>query len=83
MLLPIHLAEERPIPYATASDFCRAFTEELHSLYLLSLLLTADNDKAEECFVNAMGECGDGIGVFMECGFFMALGAPFSSTQSS
>jgi hypothetical protein len=39
MLLPIHLAEERHIPYATASDFCRAFTEELHSLYLLSLLL--------------------------------------------
>jgi hypothetical protein len=66
MLLPIHLADERPIPYATASDFCRAFTEELHSLYLLSFLLTADNDKAEECFVNAIGECGDGIGVFME-----------------
>jgi hypothetical protein len=66
MLLPIHLAEERPILYARASDFCRAFTEELHRLYLLSLLLTADNDKAEECFVNAIGECGDGIGVFME-----------------
>jgi hypothetical protein len=66
MLQPIHLADERPIPYATAGDFCRAFTEELHSLYLLSLLLTADYDKAEQCFVNAIGECGDGIGVFME-----------------
>jgi hypothetical protein len=66
MLQPIHLADERPIPYATAGDFCRAFTEELHSLYLLSLLLTADNDKAEQCFVNGIGECGDGIGVFIE-----------------
>ena len=66
MLLPIHLADERPIPYATAGDFCRALTEELHSLFLLSLLLTADNDKAEQCFVNAIGECGDGFGVFMD-----------------
>jgi len=66
MLLPIHLADERPIPYATAIDFCRTFTEDLHSLYLLSLLLTASNDKAEECFVNAIGECEDGIGVFTD-----------------
>ena len=66
MLQPIHVANQRPIPYATAIDFCRTFTEELHSLYLLSLLLTADNDKAEECLVSAMGECGDGAGVFME-----------------
>ena len=70
MLLPIHLADERPILYATASDFCRAFSEELHGLYLLSFLLTADNDKAEECFVNAIGECGDGIGLH-GVGFFM------------
>jgi hypothetical protein len=61
MLQPIHLADERPIPYATAIDFSRTFTEELHSLYLLSLLLTADHDKAEECFVSAMGDCGDGL----------------------
>jgi hypothetical protein len=66
MLQTIHLADERPIPYATAIDFCRTFTEELHSLYLLSLLLTADHDKAEECLVSTMGECGDGSGVFME-----------------
>jgi hypothetical protein len=66
MLQTIHLADERPIPYATAVDFCRTFTEELHSLYLLSLLLTADHDKAEECLVSTMGECGDGSGVFME-----------------
>jgi hypothetical protein len=66
MLQSIHLAGERPIAYATASDFSRTFTEELHSLYLLSFLLTADHDKAEKCFVSAKGECGDGTGVFAE-----------------
>jgi hypothetical protein len=66
MMQPINLADERSIPCATAIDFCRAFTDELQSLYLLSLLLTADNDKAEQCFVNAIGECGDGFGVFMD-----------------
>jgi hypothetical protein len=38
----------------------------MHSLNVLSLLLTADKDKAEECFVCAMGECVEGIVVFME-----------------
>ena len=44
----------------------RAFNEEMHSLYLLSFLLTADHDKAEQCLVSAMGECVEGIGVFMD-----------------
>jgi hypothetical protein len=66
MLQPTHFADERPISYATSIDFCRALTEELHSLYLLSLLLTADNDKAEQCVVRAIGECGEDRGVFRE-----------------
>jgi hypothetical protein len=66
MLQPTHFVDERSTPYATSIDFCRALTEELDSLYLLSLLLTADNDKAEQCFVSAIGECGEGTGVFME-----------------
>jgi hypothetical protein len=81
MLQPIHLADQRPIPYATAIDFCRTFTEELQSLYLLSLLLTADNDKAEECLVSAMGECGDGP-VFSWNGLLHGPCARFSSMQS-
>jgi hypothetical protein len=48
------------------ADFFKTFTEEMHSLNLLSLLLTADKDKAEECFARAMGECVEGIAVFME-----------------
>lgn len=43
------------IPYAAATDFGEVFTEEMHSLYLLSFLLTADKDRAEQCFIDALG----------------------------
>jgi hypothetical protein len=66
MLQPIHFVEESATPYPTVADFLRTFNEEMHSLYLLSFLLTADHDKAEQCLVSAMGECGEGIGVFMD-----------------
>jgi hypothetical protein len=66
MLQPMHFVEERATPYATVADFLRTFNEEMHSLYLLSFLLTADYDKAEQCLVSAMGECVEGIGVFVD-----------------
>ena len=66
MLEPMHVVDERATPYATAADLFKTFTEEMHSLYLLSLLLTADNDKAEQCFVSAIGECQEESSVFME-----------------
>jgi len=66
MLQPMHFVEERATPYPTVTDFLRNFNEEMHSLYLLSFLLTADHDKAEQCLVSAMGECMEGIGVFMD-----------------
>jgi hypothetical protein len=53
-------------PYAAAADFGEVFTEEMHSLYLLSFLLTADKDKAEQCFLAGLGECLEGVGAFME-----------------
>jgi hypothetical protein len=53
-------------PYAAAADFGEVFTEEMHSLYLLSFLLTADKDKAERCFIGGLGECLEGISAFME-----------------
>jgi hypothetical protein len=37
--------------YATSADFCHIFDKDMSSLYLLSLLLTGDHKKAEECFV--------------------------------
>jgi hypothetical protein len=65
MLQPMRFAEERATPYPTVADFLRTFNEEMHSLYLLSFLLTADHDKAERCLVSAMGECMEGMGCFM------------------
>ena len=66
MLEPTYFVDERARSYPTVADLFKTFSEEMHSLYVLSLLLTADNDKAEQCFVSAMGECVEGIGVFME-----------------
>jgi hypothetical protein len=54
------------IPYAAATDFGEVFNEEMQSLYLLSFLLTADKDRAEQCFIDALGECLEGMGAFME-----------------
>jgi hypothetical protein len=53
-------------PYALAADVGEVFTEEMHSLYLLSFLLTADKDKAEQCFIGALGEYLEGMGAFIE-----------------
>ena len=60
MLAQLQNVDETVIQYATATDFCKIFTEEMHSLYLLSFLLTADKDKAEQCFIGALGECVEG-----------------------
>jgi hypothetical protein len=59
MLEPMHFVNEIGTSYANV-------IEEMQSLYLLSFLLTADHDKAEQCLVSAIGECREGIGVFMD-----------------
>lgn len=66
MLAHMQMADEGVTPYAAAADFGEIFTEEMHSLYLLSFLLTGDKDKAEQCFVGGLGECLEGMGAFME-----------------
>jgi hypothetical protein len=66
MLAQLQDIDERITKYATVTDFCEIFTEEMHSLYLLSFLLTADQGKAEQCFISGLGECVEGIGAFME-----------------
>jgi hypothetical protein len=52
--------------YASTTDFERIFTEDMSGLYLLSLLLTGDGDRAEECFVASVGESTKGNRVFKE-----------------
>jgi hypothetical protein len=52
--------------YATAADFKRIFSEDVNSLYVLSLLLTGTPEKAEECFVEGIGESTKGNYIFKE-----------------
>ncbi len=61
-----HVKQERSARYATVADFLRIYYEEMDSLYLLSILLTADIVKAEECFDSALQECLHGMDVFLE-----------------
>src|SRR5215469_278861 len=59
----------RPIettPYATSADFCSVFQKELSDLYLLSCLLTGDQEKAERCFVIGLDDCVKTDHVFRE-----------------
>ena len=52
--------------YATRSDFCRIYLEQMNSIYLLSLLLTADPQKAEQCFVVGFDDSVNNKFVFKE-----------------
>ena len=56
----------RPKPYASSDDFRRVFDEDMNSLYLLSFLLTADREKAEQCFVSGLEDAVEGNPVFKE-----------------
>ena len=55
-----------PTPYASSGDFCRIFHEEIDGLYMLSFLLTAKRDKAEQCFVSGLDDSLKGNRVFKE-----------------
>ena len=56
----------RPSPYASSADFHQIFEEDMNGLYLLSFLLTADREKAEQCFVSGLEDAVDGNPVFRE-----------------
>jgi len=55
-----------PTSYASSVDLCRIFHEETDSLYQLSFLLTADRDKAQQCFVSGLEDSLKGSRVFKE-----------------
>jgi hypothetical protein len=63
MLEPTDIYDDGATTHATGTDFWNILTDEMHSLYQLSLLLTADVDKAKQCFFSGMGECEEEIGV--------------------
>ena len=56
----------RPMLYASSDDFRRVFDEDMNSLYVLSLLLTADHETAERCFVSGLEDAVEGNPVFKE-----------------
>jgi hypothetical protein len=63
--LSTYEAEENTMsPYATREDFCKLFTDEAISFYLLSFLLTAKHERAEQCFVAGLDECVKGSAPF-------------------
>jgi hypothetical protein len=60
------VAERESTPYATGANFCRIFEADMNGLYWLSFLLTADREKAEQCFVSGLEESVDASPVFKE-----------------
>jgi hypothetical protein len=58
--------------YASLGDFCRIHVEQMNSLYLLSLLLTADTQKAEQCFISGFDDSVSHRFVFRERASFWA-----------
>jgi DNA-directed RNA polymerase specialized sigma24 family protein len=59
-------ARERATEYATCKDFQQIFTEDMVGLHRLAFLLTADEAKAEQCFVVGLEESIRGNPVFRQ-----------------
>ena len=60
------IAKQELTAYATSSDFCRIFEQDMNRLYTLSFLLTADHALAERCFVGGLEDSKKGNPVFKE-----------------
>jgi DNA-directed RNA polymerase specialized sigma24 family protein len=52
-------------PYATGQVFCRIFEKDMGRLYLLSFLLTGEEDVAEQCFIGSL-HIAQGAGAVFE-----------------
>jgi hypothetical protein len=52
--------------YATSEEFRRLFTEDMTCLYLLSFVLTASHERAEQCFVTGLEDCVKDNSIFKE-----------------
>jgi hypothetical protein len=64
MLNALRIASSRS--YASSSDFCRIFDEELDELYQLSFLLTGNHEHAKQCFVSGLENSVNENRVFKE-----------------
>src|SRR5207253_4712285 len=57
-------AAKRVRDYTVPTDFCKVFEDHLDHLYTLSLLLTSDHHKAEQCFIGGLEDCLQGTPSF-------------------
>ena len=60
------IANAKNAEYANAADFCQIFDKDMSSLFLLSLLLTGNHEKAEQCFVSGLENAVNRNRVFKE-----------------
>ena len=58
--------DEQSPPYATGEEVCGIFQRDMHHLYALSFLLTANHVLAEKCFVQSLDDLPEGDPVFGE-----------------
>jgi hypothetical protein len=58
------VGKQRPLPYATTTDFCQIFETDMKRLYRLSFLLTGDEPTAEQCFLGGLQMAKEGNPVF-------------------
>jgi hypothetical protein len=61
-----HIDARKFSEHATSEDFCKVFTEDVAGLYQLSFVLTANPEKAEQCFVAGLEDCVDGTSVYKQ-----------------
>ena len=59
-------ATERATEYASCKDFKQIFTEDMAGLHRLAFLLTANDAKAEQCFVAGLEDSIHGNPVFRQ-----------------
>jgi hypothetical protein len=66
MSMSEHERSAEALRYASRADYCRIFKEDMHSLYLLSFMLTANHEKAEQCYLEGLEYAVNGNPVFKE-----------------
>jgi hypothetical protein len=59
-------SSNRVSEYATPSEFCQIFTQNMEALYTLALALTANKAAAEACLLSALEECTKTAAVFRQ-----------------
>jgi hypothetical protein len=59
-------ATKRVQDYVMPTEFCQIFADHMDHWYTLSLLLTADHHKADQCFIAGLEDCLQGSPVLRE-----------------